>query len=176
MAVRFFMLQAHYRSTLDFSNEALQAAEKGLTRLLNASEKLSIISGNTSSSVNISEFIEKLYAAMNEDFNSPMLIAHLFEGVRIINLLEEGKEVLKLEDLKKFTDVFNTFLFEILGLKSTKIEGPEKLDGLMEIILRIRNEAKTRKDFVSSDEIRDRLKLIGIEIKDNKEGTTFQVA
>lgn len=176
MAVRFFMLQAHYRSTLDFSNEALHAAEKGLNRLINASEKLSKIIGYTKSTININDFKEKLYASMNEDFNTPMVIAHMFEGVRIVNLLEEGKERLSFEDLMLFSESFNTFLFEILGLKSEQSGGAEKLDDLMEIILKIRSEAKARKDFTSSDEIRDRLKSIGIEIKDSKEGSTFLVA
>jgi cysteinyl-tRNA synthetase len=176
MAVRFFMLQAHYRSTLDFSNEALQAAEKGLNRLINASEKLSKIIGHTNSTININDFKEKLYASMNEDFNTPMVIAHMFEGVRIVNLLEEGKERLSFEDLKLFSESFKTFLFTILGLKSEQSGGAERLDDLMEIILKIRSEAKARKDFTSSDEIRDRLKSIGIEIKDSKEGSTFQVA
>lgn len=176
MAVRFFMLQAHYRSTLDFSNEALQAAEKGLTRLFNASNKLSNINFHSSSTVQINDLREKLYEAMNEDFNTPMVIAHLFEGVKLINLLEEGKEKISAQDLDSFTKTFNTFLFEILGLKSEQTGSAEKIDELMEIILQIRSEAKARKDFTSSDEIRERLKSIGIEIKDNKEGTTFQVA
>jgi cysteinyl-tRNA synthetase len=105
-----------------------------------------------------------------------MVIAHMFEGVRIVNLLEEGKERLSFEDLKLFSESFNTFLFTILGLKSEQSGGAERLDDLMEIILKIRSEAKARKDFTSSDEIRDRLKSIGIEIKDSKEGSTFQVA
>ncbi len=175
MSVRFFMLQAHYRSTLDFSNEALQAAEKGLGRLFQAAELLTKIQAGSKSTFGVSEYAEKLYAAMNEDFNTPVLIAHLFEGVKLINQLDENKASLTLEDKHAFENIFNSFLFDILGLKSEVAGGAEKVDELMQLILQIRGEAKARKDFASSDQIRDRLKSIGIEIKDGKEGTSFQM-
>lgn len=175
MTVRFFMLQAHYRSTLDFSNEALQAAEKGLTRLLQASDRLKSVTIQATSSVNVKDLEQKLYAAMNEDFNTPVVIAHLFEGVKLINLLVDGKERITEEEKLNFIKLFDTFLFNILGLKNETKESSNKLDDLMAIILEIRNEAKARKDYASSDQIRNKLKEIGIEIKDGKEGTVFQV-
>lgn len=175
MTVRFFMLQAHYRSTLDFSNEALQAAEKGLSRMFQASEKLPKLKASNKSSFSVEEFAENLYAAMNEDFNTPIVIAHLFEGVRLINLLEDGKETLNELDKSAFEKTFNAFLFNILGLKPENTSSTAKIEDLMHLVLQIRNEAKLRKDYTSSDQIRDRLKSIGIEIKDGKEGTSFQV-
>jgi cysteinyl-tRNA synthetase len=177
MTIRFFMLQAHYRSTLDFSNEALQAAEKGLKRLLIAIDDLNNLSVNDSSSLNVAEMREKLYGAMNDDFNSPIAIAHLFEVVKWVNLIKEGKESLTSEDLDTLKSIVNHFVFDIFGLKDEQGGGDDnKVDDLMQFILEIRQDAKAEKNYNLSDQIRDRLNDIGFTIKDGKEGTTYTVS
>lgn len=173
MTVRFFMLQAHYRSTLDFSNEALQAAEKGLSRLHTACQTMKQLKTSATSTFSVEELQSKLYEAMNEDFNTPIAIAVLFEIVKYINLVQDGKETLTAEDLSTLTTLTNSFVFDIMGLKEEEEAGSEKIDGLMQLVISIRAEAKSKKDFQTSDLIRDRLKAIGIEIKDGKDGTSF---
>jgi len=177
MTIRFFMLQAHYRSTLDFSNEALQAAEKGLKRLLIAIDDLNNLSASDSSSLNVAEMREKLYGAMNDDFNSPIAIAHLFEVVKWVNLIKEGKESLTSEDLDTLKSIVNHFVFDIFGLKDEQGGGDDnKVEDLMQFILEIRQDAKAEKNYNLSDQIRDRLNDIGFTIKDGKEGTTYTVS
>jgi cysteinyl-tRNA synthetase len=174
MTIRFFMLQAHYRSTLDFSNEALQAAEKGLKRLMTAYNDIDKLPASESSGVSVSELKEKLYAAMNDDFNSPIAIAHLFEGVKWINLVKDGKETLTADDITTLKDVMTGIIFDVLGLKDeASDDSSEKIDGLMQFVLRLRQDAKANKDYAMSDAIRDQLKELGFEIKDGKEGTTY---
>jgi cysteinyl-tRNA synthetase len=178
MCIRFFILQAHYRSTLDFSNEALQAAEKGYKRLMTAITAIDKIKASPASSDEFSKFLaafpERAYAAMNDDFNSPILIAELFEAVRFINLLADGKEQATAEDLSQLKKLVNTFVYDILGLLPEESNSSsETLDGLMEVILGIRQNAKATKDFATSDKIRDALKNLGITIKDTKEGCSW---
>ena len=178
MSVRFFMMQTHYRSTLDFSNEALQAAEKGFAKLMNAVKTMTQLKTSSSSTSNIQALADQCYAAMNDDFNSPVLVAHLFEAVRIINSVNDGKESITTEDLKLLQQTVNTFVFEVMGLKSEQENqgtGNKALDTVMNLILAQRDEAKKRKDFAVSDQIRDLLLAGGISIKDTKEGTVWQL-
>ncbi|MFN5711131.1 MAG: cysteine--tRNA ligase, partial [Bacteroidota bacterium] len=153
MSVRFFMMQTHYRSTLDFSNEALQAAEKGFAKLMNAVKTMTQLKTSSSSTSNIQALADQCYAAMNDDFNSPVLVAHLFEAVRIINSVNDGKESITTEDLKLLQQTVNTFVFEVMGLKSEQENqgtGNKALDTVMSLILAQRDEAKKRKDFAVS--------------------------
>lgn len=177
MAVRFFMMQTHYRSTLDFSNEALQAAEKGFAKLMTALKTLKHLKTSGSSTSNINALVEAFYTAMNDDFNSPILIANLFEAVRIINSVNDGKESITAADLNSLQTTVNTFVFDVLGLhdESENNNGGKALDTVMQIVLEQRTEAKKRKDFATSDQIRDLLLAGGISIKDTKEGTIWQV-
>ena len=174
---RFFMLQAHYRSNLDFTNDAILAAEKGFYRLMEAVEGLNEIKPNTTSTIAIPTWKQNCYDAMNDDFNSPTLIAHLFEGVRYINLLKDNSETLTVEDLKNFKHSMHSFVFDVLGLVDEKATGNnnEKLDGLVNMLISMRNNARDNKDFTLSDQIRDQLIALGIQLKDGKEGTTFNI-
>ncbi|QBN20084.1 cysteine--tRNA ligase [Flavobacterium nackdongense] len=175
--VRFCFLQAHYRSVLDISNEAMIASEKGLNRLLEGVKLLHNIQPKSSSSFSVNDWITSCYEAMNDDFNTPILIANLFEGVRYINLLNDNVATLNAEDLKSFSQSVNQFLFEVLGLKDEKsIENNnEKLEGVVNLLIQMRNEARANKDFALSDQIRNQLITLGIQLKDGKEGTTFSV-
>jgi len=174
MTIRFFILQAHYRSTLDFSNEALQAAEKGLKRLMQAMDTLKKLKPSANSTSDISKLSNKCYEAMNDDFNSPIFIANLFDAVRIINAINDGKETISADDLQKLKDIYNTFITDILGLKSeTENNQMEVMDGLMNMIFSFRQQAKSNKDFATSDKIRDELAKLGISVKDSKEGSTW---
>jgi cysteinyl-tRNA synthetase len=174
MTVRFFMAQAHYRSTLDFSNEALQAAEKGLKRLMLTYETLKKIKAETTSSIDISKLHQDCYNAMDDDFNSPMVVSTLFEAVRIINSANDGKEKLTQQDIDLLKKLFDVFAFEILGLKAESSEsGSSSEEGLMDLILTLRQNAKANKDYATSDQIRDALSKIGISVKDTKEGATW---
>ena len=174
MAVRFFMLQAHYRSTLDFSNEALDAADKGYKRLMTAIsllDKLKVSKG--ADSFNLAEIRRKCYAAMDDDFNSPVLIAELFEIVRIINSIYDGKAKVTAEGLEGLKLFMKEFVEDILGLRNDQTSASDDIDDLMNLVIKLRNEAKANKDFVTSDRIRDELNCIGIQLKDSKEGTLW---
>ncbi len=175
MTVRFFMLQAHYRSTLDFSNEALQAAEKGLARLMNAMKLIDGLKTSSASTSNTQMLRSNVYAAMDDDLNTPVALAHLFEGVRIINSVNDGKETITQDDKAVLFKLMNEMVFDVLGLKEEAIAHTDKIDGLMQMILEQRKDAKARKDFATSDQIRDKLKEIGFEIKDGKEGTAYSI-
>jgi len=173
---RFFMLQAHYRSILDFSNDALEAAEKGYNRLMNAVNDLDVLKTAKQSSLDIKAWKQLCYDAMNDDFNTPILIAHLFEGVRYINQLKEDKATLSKEDLEEFKESFNAFIFDILGLENVSIhDNSDKLSGVVEMLIGMRNDARANKDWALSDKIRDELLAIGIQLKDGKDGTIFSV-
>jgi cysteinyl-tRNA synthetase len=174
---RFFMLQAHYRSILDFSDDAIVAAEKGYKRLMEAMSSLNAIPTSNKSSLNIAEWKQLCYDAMNDDFNTPILIAQLFEGVRFVNVLKEGKETLTAEDSKIFTNAMNAFVFDVLGLEDEKAsEGNnDKLEGTVNLLIAMRKQAREDKNFALSDQIRDQLLALGIQLKDGKEGTTFSL-
>jgi len=177
MTIRFFILQAHYRSTLDFSNEALQASEKGYNKLMDALETLSGLKPSENSSVDISKIKEGCYNAMLDDFNSPIVLAQLFEGVRIINAINDGNESISKEDLSGLQQLFNTFIYDILGLKSESKQNEDKgmVNQLMDKILSVRKEARASKDFKTSDLIRDKLQEINISIKDTRDGTDWKL-
>ena len=176
MTIRFFILQAHYRSTVDFSNEALQAAEKGFIKLMNAMETLGQISASENSTYDVNALQEKCYTAMNDDFNTPILIAHLFDGVRIINSVKDGKESLNAADLEQLKTIFNTFITDILGFISHKESITNDLTNeVMELVLQLRGNAKKSKDFDTADLIRDELDKVGIQIKDGRECSSWEV-
>ncbi|MFL9837858.1 cysteine--tRNA ligase [Flavobacterium sp. ST-75] len=174
---RFFILQAHYRSILDFSNDAILAAEKGFNRLMEALEVLTQLKTSDKSSINIEAWKQSCYDAMNDDFNSPILIAQLFEAVRYINLLKENKETITANDLKLLSETLNAFVFDVLGLvdEKTASNNNDKLEGVVNMLIGMRNEARANKDFALSDQIRNKLTELGIELKDSKEGTTFSI-
>lgn len=177
MTIRFFILQAHYRSTVDFSAEALEAAEKGLTRLMKGAETLKKLTPSKTSSIDVAMLRSKYYEAINDDLNSPVLLSFLFETVRIINSAFEGNEQLDSKDLDELKNLFFTFVFDILGLKDESAENKDQaLTGnLIKMILETRQEAKNRKDFAASDKIRDDLNKLGIVIKDRKDGTDWEL-
>ena len=173
LVVRFFMMQAHYGSTLDFSSEALNAAEKGYNRLMEAIEILPELQESKASSRNVNEFIESYYSAMNDDFNSPILIAHLFETVKFINNVKSGNETISKEDKANLRKEMNGFAFDVLGLKAIKNSDDNTLDEVMKVLIELRKNARENKDWKMSDAIRDQLSEIGITIKDGKEGATW---
>jgi cysteinyl-tRNA synthetase len=176
MTVRFFILQAHYRSTVDFSNEALQSAEKGMQRLLAAVKTIEKIKASENSSVDIAGLEEKCRKAMNDDLNTPILMAHLFEGVRIINCLAEAKETATNEDIEKLKTLFNLYVFDILGLKEEKENNSNDtlVPGLVNMLLETRIKLKSAKDFQTADSIRDELQKLGFIIKDKKDGFDWE--
>ena len=173
--VRFFILQAHYRSILDFSDDAIQASEKGFQRLMDAIENAANLPVSSHSNFNVQQWKQKCYDAMNDDFNSPILIAHLFDAVKAINLIQDGKENITQNDKEILTATLNAFVFDVLGLfkENTLSSSNDKLEDVVNILINMRNEARANKDFAQSDLIRNQLTAIGIELKDGKEGTTF---
>ncbi|MBP7506012.1 MAG: cysteine--tRNA ligase, partial [Prolixibacteraceae bacterium] len=177
MTIRFFILQAHYRSTLDFSNEALLSAGKGLERLMKAASLLEKLPVSETTSIEIGTLEENCRNAMNDDLNSPILIAHLFEGVRLINLISDGKETITVSDLERLRLLFRVYLFDILGLKAEENSGAgsDTIRQLVELTLQVRSRAKTNKDWTTSDYIRDELAKIGIIVKDRKEGAEWEM-
>lgn len=172
MTVRFFMLQAHYRSTLDFGNDAMEASEKGFKRLMNALGLMDTLKTSAVSDVEIAGLAERCYQAMNDDFNSSVLIAELFEGARIINSVHDGKMQIDANNLLLLKNMMNTFVFDILGLKNEQAANND-LPKVLELIVSLRNEAKLNKDYATSDKIRDGLQKIGFQLKDSKEGTNW---
>ena len=177
MTVRFFMLQSHYRNTLDFSNEALQAAEKGYKKLMESLSTLEKIEPSKTSTVDIAAIEENFYSAMNDDFSSPTLIAHLFDAVRVINSCNDKSESINNDDLQRLKELMHSFVFEILGLidETKNITGSDVIEGLMGLILDIRKSARENKDWNTSDKIRDQLKSSGVEIKDTKTGVEWRI-
>ena len=173
MTVRFFMLQAHYRSTLDFSNVAMQASEKGFQRMMNAMQLLSDLKTSESSSFNFEVLKENVYSALNDDFNTPLAIGSLFEGVRLINSIKDGTEKISAADKENLQKLFNDIVTDVLGLKAENAGDSDKVDGLMDLIISIRGEARSKKDFATSDKIRDELAKLGIKIKDEKGGVSW---
>ncbi|MBP4139512.1 cysteine--tRNA ligase [Flavobacterium geliluteum] len=198
---RFFMLQAHYRSILDFSDDAIVAAEKGYKRLMEAVDELkeaikkfeqpkefknhtlktdiliSNIFGTGENNLDIHTWRNSCYEAMNDDFNTPILIAHLFEGVRFVNLIKDQKASLNDEDLKLFASTMHAFVFDVLGLSDENVAdgNNDKLEGVVNMLIGMRNQARADKNFALSDQIRDQLIALGIQLKDGKEGTSFSV-
>ncbi|MDR1056734.1 MAG: cysteine--tRNA ligase [Prevotellaceae bacterium] len=177
MTIRFFILQAHYRSTLDFSNEALQAAEKGLQRLLKVGETLNKLKPTDKSTVNIGKIEKACFDALNDDLNSPVAISVLFETVRVINCVNENKETLTNADLDRLKVFYNTVVYDILGLQQESAEtgNNELTNNLIDFILQLRQNAKINKDFDTSDNIRDALSKMGITVKDTKGGFEWEI-
>ncbi len=175
MTIRFFILQAHYRSTVDFSNEALQAAEKGMQKLMKAIETLNKLKPSAGSDFDVAKLKSKCYEALDDDLNSPVLLSHLFEGVRIINSVADGIEKIDTEGIEALKELFSTFVFEILGLKDEDIATDEILtNDLIKLIIKLRQDAKNAKDWATSDMIRSELARIGISIKDKKDGPDWE--
>ena len=178
MTVRFFMMQTHYRSTLDFSNEALTASEKAYTRLIDSYKLLQNLKATETSSENVLELERSCYDAMNDDFNTPVLIAHLFDAVRMINSFNDKKVSLTQSDIDLLQNIYQHFVFDVMGLrKEEEVSGKVSaaLEGLMQLVLELRDKAKANKDFATSDEIRKKLTEVNIQVKDSKEGVTWNI-
>jgi len=175
MTVRFFILMAHYRGTLDFSNEALQAAEKGLARLMKGLSLLGNIKVSATRGYNPDELEKKLFDALNDDLNSPMAIAHLFDSLKNINNLVAGSETITAKDLEKLKSVYHSFVVDILGLMPQQESHDALLKNVVDMILNIRLEAKKDKNFALSDKIRDELTKSGIQVRDSKEGFEWEI-
>lgn len=172
MTVKFFMLQAHYRSTLDFSNDALEASEKGFRRLMNAIALLPKLVASADGDVDVETIRVNCINAMNDDFNSPVAIAELFEVARIINTIYDGTTKITEAALQELKNLVNEFVFDILGLKEEQ-SGGAALTEVLDMVINLRKEAKENKDYATSDSIRIGLQKIGIQLKDSKEGTTW---
>jgi len=172
MTVKFFMLQAHYRSTLDFSNEALDASEKGFRRLMSAISLLPKLMASEQSDVEIDPLRANCIQAMNDDFNSPIVIAELFEAVRIINTIYDGATKISAKELENLKALMNDFVVEVFGLKDEESSNTE-LNDVLAMVIALRKEAKENKDYATSDKIRIGLQEMGIQLKDSKDGTTW---
>lgn len=181
MTIRFFILQAHYRSTVDFSNEALQASKKGLDRLMEAVaqlDRVEAVAGGNLGKEYADELSAKCYAALDDDLNSPIVISHLFEACRVINQLVDRKQTITPEGLEALKQTFHTFAFDILGLLPEAAGNAEREQAFaqaVDLLLDVRAKAKSNKDWTTSDQIRDRLAALGFEIKDTKEGATWRL-
>lgn len=182
MTIRFFILQAHYRGTVDFSNEALQSSEKGLERLMEGMDNLERIVPTTSdeqTAVFVRALRQKCYDAMNDDLNTPIVISNLFDACRIINTLVDKKASISADDLKELTDTMHLFAFDLLGLKDEKSTNNDAREDAyakaIDMLLELRAKAKVNKDWATSDKIRDDLSAFGFEIKDTKDGCTWRL-
>jgi cysteinyl-tRNA synthetase len=178
IVVRFFMMQAHYASVLDFSAEALNSSEKGFLRLMEAMKVLEEIGTSEKSSIDVEGLIQKFYNAMNDDFNTPVLVAHLFDAAKFIQSVNSGKETISASDKKILTFAMNEFVFDVLGLTVVSEEkggNNESLDTVMELVLQMRQQARENKDWTTADAIRDKLNEAKIVVKDDKEGATWKI-
>lgn len=178
MTIRFFILGAHYRSTLDFSNDALQAAEKGLVRLLDAAALLDSLKPGDTTTVDIQELRERCYTALSDDMNSPMVIAELFEATRAINSIHAGLASITAEDLEELKATYRLFLNDLLGIRDERqADGTahQAFSGAVDLLLQLRAAAKANKDWTTSDRIRDELTALGFVIKDTKDGAEWQL-
>lgn len=172
MTVRFFMLQANYRSTLDFGNDAMEASEKGFKRLMNAFTLMDNLKSSATGDIDINPLLERCYTAMNDDFNSPVLIAELFEATRIINSVHDGKLKIDAVNLQLLKNLMNTFVLDVLGLKNEQAANDD-LPKILNLVVTLRNEAKANHDYATSDKIRNGLQQIGFQLNDSKEGTNW---
>ncbi len=172
--VRFFILQAHYRSPLDFSQQALEAAEKGYKRLMNAVKLLDNLKTSKESTVDFEPIMQRAFDALNDDFNTPVVIAELFEGVRLINQIHDGKATISAADLEKVKKFYNDVVFNILGLVYEEQGASDVVNKLVDLVLTLRLEAKKRKDYATADKIRDELQKLGIRVKDTKDGFEWE--
>jgi len=167
------MMQAHYRSNLDFTQDALNAAEKGLSKLTDAIATLERIQPAAQSSFDVNMLVQSFYKAMNDDFNAPILVANLFEATRLINLVNDGKEHISSPDLALLKEKMTVFAYNVLGLQIEAAGSESRLAPVMELVLDLRGQARTNKDWTTSDQIRDGLAKAGIVVKDGKDGTTW---
>ena len=182
MTIRFFILQAQYRSTLDFSNEALQGAEKALNRMLEGRRRLNELTPSQESTVDVSQLRGKCYEALDDDLNTPIVIAHLFDACRIINQVNDGNAKATSEDIAELKEVFDAFLSDILGIR-TEMPGTDTVGGdslkpfedAVDLLLDIRAKAKADKDWTTSDLIRNKLGEIGFDVKDTKDGYEWSI-
>ena len=183
MTIRFFILSAHYRGTVDFSNEALQAAEKGYERLMNGIEDLARIQASAASDGNTGKFVsafrQKCYEAMNDDLMTPAVISELFEACHLVNILIDHKAQISADDLKELTEAMHLFAFDILGLKNERSadnDAREEAYGkVVDMVLDLRAKAKAEKNWAVSDQIRDALSAAGFQVKDTKDGVTWKL-
>jgi cysteinyl-tRNA synthetase len=169
-------MQASYKSVLDLTDDGLKAAEKGFNRLMDAIGLMDNLKSNTTaSSFDVSEWQQRCYDAMNDDFNTPILIATLFDAVKLINQVNDVSASITSEDLELLKQTIKTFTFDVLGLVNVSKEstGSDKLAGAVEILINLRKEARFNKDFALSDKIRDQLAEAGIQLNDSRDGTTF---
>ena len=175
--VRFCFLQAHYRSVLDISNDAMLASEKGFNRLMDGIKNLDFIQNSKESTFDVQNWLKDCYAAMDDDFNTPILISHLFDAVRVINGAKAGTEKLSSDDIEVLKKSLNEFVFDVMGLKSdeTSNGNNDKLDGTVQLLIKMRNQARVDKNWALSDQIRDELAAIGIQLKDGKDGTEYSL-
>ncbi len=176
--LRFCFLQAHYRSVLDISNDAMLASEKGFNRLMEAVRILnteSAVEGIETSSFDLKAWKEKVYDALTDDFNSPVLISHLFEVVKFISASKLGKESISTSDFEDLKQFLNAIVFDVLGLQTIEDSNNDKLDQTLQVLIELRNQARKAKNWDLSDQIRDQLLEKGIELKDGREGTTYQL-
>ena len=171
--IRFSMMQAHYRSNLDFTEDSLSAAEKGFARLSEAIEKLPILKTAEISSLDVNEMIQTFYKAMSDDFNAPILLSKIFDAVKYINNINDGNATISKVDLEALSLEMNSFVGDVLGLTIEKTNSDSKLAPVMDLVLEIRKSARENKDWTTSDQIRDGLAAAGIVVKDGKEGTTW---
>lgn len=178
MTVRFFMLQCHYASTLDFSNEALRAAEKGYARLTEAIENLEKAPVSDTSEIDPEKLRKNCRAAMDDDFNTPVLISVLFEAAKTANQIQSGQVKATSEDIAALKEIFEDYAFEVLGFRREEESSggdPTLTPGLMDLVLKLRKAAKLNKDFATADQIRDGLTSLGIQIKDTPDGTDYKI-
>jgi cysteinyl-tRNA synthetase len=179
MTIRFFMLQAHYRSPLDFSNEALQAAEKGFERLMNAMTLLPKLKTSDTSTVDVEQLKANCYDALNDDLNSPILVAHLFDGAKMINSINDGNASITADDLEKLQQLYSGMVNDVLGLQPANAgnddSSQELLSRTVGLLLALRQDAKQKKEWALSDQIRDSLTALGFEIKDTKDGADWKL-
>jgi cysteinyl-tRNA synthetase len=174
--VRFFNMQANYRSILDFSGDALEASEKGHSKLMEAVQLIDKVVPGKTSTFDVQKWKADCYAAMNDDFNTPVLLSHLFEAVKVINQIAAENASLTAEDITELKTTINAFVFDVLGLmKDTSQDNSEKINGVVALLIKLRKEARENKDWALSDQIRDELIALGIQLKDGREGTTFSI-
>ena len=179
MTIRFFILQAHYRGTVDFSNEALQSAERAMQRMLEGYRRIDGLKPSSDSTVDVAAIEKRCYEALDDDLNTPVVLSHLFDACSMINRINDGTDRATAEDIAALRRLFDTFLVEILGIR-TSLGGGESADKVMkpfedavDLLLELRSDAKARKDWATSDLIRDRLAAIGFAVKDTRDGVEW---
>ncbi|MDE7476209.1 MAG: cysteine--tRNA ligase, partial [Duncaniella sp.] len=182
MTIRFFILQAHYRGTVDFSNEALKASEKALGRMLEGYRRLQELTPSDESTIDVSDIRRRCYEAMDDDLNTPMVIAALFDAIRLINQVKDGNAKATQADIDELKSVFDTFLVDILGVRTEMAGSGDNAEALrpfeeaVDLLLEMRAKAKAAKDWATSDLIRDRMAAIGFTVKDTKDGAEWKLS